>query len=381
MHTTYRRGGLAGLGTGWKVHRLMAVGVFAFLLAMPVTPEAVTATNSEFGTVDGNSFTRTFDISGADAITDVEILIDFSKCDNPAPSPTDAGCLATGFSFNSEIVFQLTSPSSTITVNLVSAGDSETQIPGTYTGQTPGTRVSVTFDDQATTVVGGSLLQFGRFQPAGRLAAFNGQDPNGTWTLTVQDTGAGDPLQFYSATLCINETCPSISQLIGDIDANGDLDTVDAGLVLEVLVGRNPPAAIHFLSSGDMNADGFIDNRDSSLILAVAAGKVLPPPEPSRIQAFDTGEGIVVTGIPDAVLPNSTVNLRNTTNGATASVPAANDGSFEGELDVGLDGVVVDTIVVDISDINGNGSPARAAILVQQGDGGGGRAQLRRVQP
>ena len=363
MYTTYRRGGLAGLGAGWKVCLLLAVGVFALLLALPVAPEAVTATNSEFGTVDANSFTRTFDISSPAAITDVEILIDFSKCDDPAPSPTDAGCLGTGRSFNREIEFQLTSPSGTITVNLVSASS---DLNDAHNGQTPGHRVSVTFDDQATTVVGGSLLQCGRLQPAGRLAAFNGQDPNGTWTLTVRDTVGADPLQFYSATLCINETCPSISPLIGDIDANGDLDTVDAGLVLEVLVGRNPPVAINFSCSGDMNADGFIDNRDSSLILAVAARRVLPPPEPSRIQAFDTGEGIVVTGIPNAVLPNSTVNLRNTTNDATASVIAANDGSFRRELDVGLDGVVVDTIVVDISDINGNGSPARASIRVQQ---------------
>ena len=52
MHTTYRRGGLAGLGAGWKACRLLAVGVFAFLLVMPVAPEAVTATNSAFGTVD-----------------------------------------------------------------------------------------------------------------------------------------------------------------------------------------------------------------------------------------------------------------------------------------------------------------------------------------
>ena len=99
----------------------MAIGVFAFLLAMPVAPETVTVTNSEFGTVDGTTLTRNFDVSGASTITDVDILIDFSKCGSPAPGPADTRCLGTGlFSPTIRFVLQLISPSN-ITVNLVTA--------------------------------------------------------------------------------------------------------------------------------------------------------------------------------------------------------------------------------------------------------------------
>jgi alpha-tectorin len=144
--------------------------------------------------------------------------------------------------------------------------------------------------------------------------------------------------------------------LIGDINDDNVVNAVDAGLVLQVLVGLNPRAAIQFASAGDVNADGVIDNRDSSLILAIAAGRIPAPADLSRLQARDNRNATVtVTGSASAVPPSSTVNLLNTTNGATASVPAATNGSFGGTLA----GVAGDTIVVAI-----NGSPARAAITV-----------------
>src|SRR5204863_4996790 len=116
------------------------------------------------------------------------------------------------------------------------------------------------------------------------------------------------------------------------------------------------PPAIHFAFAGDVNADGVIDNRDSILILAIAAGRILPPPDPSRMQAGDNGDGgVIVTGSAGAVPPSSTVTLLNTTNGATATVLAASDGSFVATTVAGVAG---DTIVVDV-----NGSPARAAIV------------------
>src|SRR5205823_4284324 len=115
--------------------------------------------------------------------------------------------------------------------------------------------------------------------------------------------------------------------LLGDINNDNVINAVDARLVLEALVGL--PPAIHFAFAGDVNADGVIDNRDSILILAIAAGRILPPPDPSRMQAGDNGDGgVIVTGSAGAVPPSSTVTLLNTTNGATATVLAASDGSF-----------------------------------------------------
>jgi Nidogen-like/Dockerin type I domain len=146
--------------------------------------------------------------------------------------------------------------------------------------------------------------------------------------------------------------------LLGDINNDHIVNAVDARLALEALVGL--PPAIHFASAGDVDADGIINNRDSLVVLAVAAGRIPPPPDPSRMQAFDNGNGgVIVTGSAGAVPASSTVNLRNTTNDTTTSVRAASDGSFGGTT---LAGVAGDTIVVDV-----NGSPARTAIVAIAG--------------
>jgi nidogen-like len=149
--------------------------------------------------------------------------------------------------------------------------------------------------------------------------------------------------------------------LLGDINNDHVISAVDAKLALEALVGL--PPAIHFASAGDVDADGIIDNRDSIVILAVAAGRIPPPPDPSRMQALDNSAGgVIVTGSAGAVPASSTVNLLNTTNGATSSVRAASDGSFGGTT---LAGVAGDTIVVNV-----NGSPARTAIAAIAGPPG-----------
>ena len=199
------------------------------------------------------------------------------------------------------------------------------------------------------------------------------QSPNGTWTLILQDTPndsfSNGSLQFYSATLCINEPCPAITSLIiGDVDASDARAAVDASVLLEALVGVNPSDAIHVSAAGDVNADSIIDNRDSILILAIVAGRILPPPNLNSITAtaLATGAVINITGSVDPTRANRTVNLRNTANNATTFTTADTQGSFGSLAPVTLPGVAGNTIVADI-----DGSPARAAILVQQGGGEG----------
>lgn len=183
----------------WKKRMLTAASVCAMMFAIPIASEAVSVSNTTYGTVDAGSFNRTFSVSGASTIADVDITIDFSKCDDPAPGPLDVHCIAGGNAYANEIVFQLTSPGST-TVNIISAG--------TYASGNSGDRVTVHFDDEAATTVGGATLLSGDFRPVGLLSAFDGQDPNGTWTLRVADTTGADPLQFYSATLNISTGSP-----------------------------------------------------------------------------------------------------------------------------------------------------------------------------
>jgi Proprotein convertase P-domain len=186
--------------------RSVAGIVGGVLLAGGGLTEAATFTNNTFGSVDAGSFDRSVNVGGVGTISDVRIAIDFSKCDDPNPGPAATGCIGAGDSFNEEIVFQLTSADGT-TVDLVTEF--------TYSGQEPGARVLVLFDDDAATQVGGPLLLNGTFSPVGSLSDFIGEDADGTWTLRVEDTVSQDPLQFYSFTLCINEEgeCAGVTQV------------------------------------------------------------------------------------------------------------------------------------------------------------------------
>ncbi len=178
----------AGLAVG-------AVGAHAALL---------TATNNTFGSFDASSGTRSFSM-GAGTVQDVNITISFAKCDDPSLGANATACVGSGFSFNDEIIFRL-SDATGHTVNLVNSG--------TYTGQQPGAgRQTVTFDDSASSTVGGSSVVSGTFRPVGNLAAFNGFNSAGTWTLFIQDTTSLDPLAFFGSTLSVTVRVPEPATL------------------------------------------------------------------------------------------------------------------------------------------------------------------------
>jgi|SRR6185369_4813424 len=170
--------------------------IAAALLAGAFSANAalLTASDSTFGSFDNSSGNRTFTLSSG-LVSDVNISITFAKCDDPSIGVNGTNCVGTGFSFNEEIVFRLTNPFGT-TVNLVNAG--------TYGGSTPGTgRVTITFDDEAATTVGGATVVGGSFKPVGSLADFDGQSALGVWTLFIQDTVGQDRLDYFSSTLSV----------------------------------------------------------------------------------------------------------------------------------------------------------------------------------
>lgn len=142
--------------------------------------------------VDGSASSTNLNVADTGSITDVNVWIDFTKCDNPILA--DGTCAGNGFSFNREIVFSLTSALGTI-VDLV--------VEDTYSGSTPGNRVDVLFDDSAATQVGGPTLVSGSFSPVGSLASFNGESAAGSWTLAFEDTVGLDPMSLNAWRLDI----------------------------------------------------------------------------------------------------------------------------------------------------------------------------------
>lgn len=179
------------------IRKLSAKSVIAATLlagAFSANAALLTASDNTFGSFDGSSGTRSFTL-GSGQVSDVNISITFAKCDDPSIGVNGTSCIGGGFSFNEEIVFRLTNPFGT-TVNLVNAF--------TYGGSTPGSgRVTITFDDEAATTVGGDTVVDGSFKPVGSLGDLDGQSALGVWTLFIQDTVGLDRLDYFSSTLSV----------------------------------------------------------------------------------------------------------------------------------------------------------------------------------
>jgi len=173
------------------MRNLMLAAAVLALVPAAASAVIVSETNSVIAAVDASSTTRSVTFAQSGAINDLNITIDFNKCDAEsynAPGP----CVAGGFSFNREIFFTLTAPNATavtlVTTNL-------------FGGATPGQRAIITFDDAGAAIAPGSVPTTGTFAPVSLLSAFNGQDINGLWTLTIGDDVGFDTLSFHSFTI------------------------------------------------------------------------------------------------------------------------------------------------------------------------------------
>jgi len=169
----------------------LKAALFACLtLAGAGAQAGVILTDSTYRLFDRSAGGVQFNVTGHGAISDINLTIDFSKCDNPPIGPDGRECIGTGLAFPNEIEFRLIGPEGYGAVDLVRLG--------TYTSGSG--RVTVSFDDEAAAQVGGQLAG-GSYRPVEALSAFDGRDMFGTWTLFIRDAGAGDPLEYFSSTL------------------------------------------------------------------------------------------------------------------------------------------------------------------------------------
>jgi hypothetical protein len=177
----------------------------------------IVATNSTYGLFDASIGARILSVGTHGIIDDLNLLVTFAKCDDPAIGPGGTACIGPDRSFDREIALTLTGPDGTV-VRIVDFF--------TYTGQTPGAgRVTIRFDDQAADVVGGSVTT-GTFRPIGALDVFNGQDMFGDYVLAIADASEGDPLEFFSASLDVVS-----GNVVGEVPEPGGLALLGAGLL------------------------------------------------------------------------------------------------------------------------------------------------------
>lgn len=190
----------------------------------------VTVNDATYGVFDRSSGTRTYSVGTHGSVTDVNFMIDFSKCDDPAMGPSGTACIGAGSSFPTEIAFQLTSAAGQ-TISLVNAG--------TYTSGAG--RFTVTFDDEAGSAVGPNLAS-GAFSPVGMLSTFDGFDMFGTWTLTITDTTGADPLEYFSSSLMLNGGGTSGGEGGGNGGGTGVPEPATAAILGLGLVGMGAAA-------------------------------------------------------------------------------------------------------------------------------------------
>ena len=134
--------------------------------------------------------TSTISVTGASSILDLNVKLDISH------------------TYDGQLTATLFAPDGTPVELFSNVGGSGNNFTATE------------FDDAAATSIATGTAPFtGTFQPEGSLAAFNGLDAAGTWTLEISDNAKGDTgtLNSWSleiATLCQN---PMIHQLLWTI--------------------------------------------------------------------------------------------------------------------------------------------------------------------
>ena len=196
------------------------------------------ASDSTFERFDESRSTRNLVIGSSALVADVNVTIDFGKCDSAVMSGSQTSCASNGEEFASETFFYLISPNGT-RVDLVYTYSAEadgieqgsTKGDGTYANSSNvGGRHLVTFDDQAAAAVGPVMLD-GSFRPEEPLSGFIGEQALGTWIFGVGDSVGADELGLFSVTLTIN------AGAVDAVPAPAPLGLLGLGLAA-MLIGR-----------------------------------------------------------------------------------------------------------------------------------------------
>ena len=210
---------------------------------------------SEFG------LTESLDIPGV-ASADNATVSSAADYDNPGSTITDINvAISSDHTWVGDLTIEIVSPSGT-TVQLLDNWNN-----AGICGGCAGNGLEVTFDDAATltpadlgNTCNNAPAAEGTYQPVDALSAFNGEDPNGTWTINIADACLGDN-GTTSATVMISTSgnvvelpLPAGATVTPQDLANGQPYTV---------IGFDPCSAVILTyvdteAEGDCVADPFI---------------------------------------------------------------------------------------------------------------------------
>ncbi|MEO1260815.1 MAG: proprotein convertase P-domain-containing protein [Bacteroidota bacterium] len=217
--------------------------------------------------------------------------------------------------------------SSDIDMTLVSPGGTTVKIVTDRGGNKKNVFINTVWDDQATKLVTTGTPSFTPLVPEGALAAFNGEDPNGTWTLNVVDDQAGDNGTLLSWSLDIL-TCGAAlpGPEIDVMDSDGD--PIDAG-------GCNSP-----------------DTGNGTDFGSVCVGEMVTMTY--TIENNGTGD-LELNGTPDAVTVSGTgASHFSTSQPTTATIGSSSETTFSVTYSPSVAGTHIAEISIENNGINKN---------------------------
>jgi hypothetical protein len=189
----------------------------AMMLAAAGAHAEVIVTDKTYRDFDAWSGYTTFKVATHGAIEDLNVAIEFSKCDNIYIEENGSACIGKGEPYENEIVMRLIGPDGRV-VSLVEENTFDI-------GETGIGRVTMTFDDEGRPL--GKRVQAGAFRPVGQLGLFDGMDMFGEWRLYFEDTVGSDPLEIFSSSLIFNRPADPPQ---ADVPEPGSLAVFGAGL-------------------------------------------------------------------------------------------------------------------------------------------------------
>jgi subtilisin-like proprotein convertase family protein len=144
-------------------------------------------------------------VAGLSSITDLDLRFD-GTISSPDPLSTTVGV---NHSWVGDMIFRLTSPGGT-TVTLYDRPG----VPASTFGCSSNNLFALTLDDEAGSALEGQCPGgtdagplTGSFTPNNPLSAFDGQNPNGNWTLTAIDAAGGDVGTVRNFSLIFGGAC------------------------------------------------------------------------------------------------------------------------------------------------------------------------------
>lgn len=167
------------------------LGGLALVLTCASASADVIVTDTTYRDVDQSFQYITFDVGTHGLIDDLNVAIEFAKCDYPYLGENGRDCVGQRRPYENEIVFRLIAPSGT-SITLVAEDTFEIGDVGTG-------RVTMVFDDEGAALP--KRVVAGSFKPVEALSMFDDTEMFGQWKLYIEDTMESDPLEVYSSSL------------------------------------------------------------------------------------------------------------------------------------------------------------------------------------